>query len=315
MISLEKNNTINPNIEFLKPQLHKNIGIIPLKSEKTNIDILTLKKGLELDLVKVKECDDSEVNTLIVKNNAVTPLLLIDGEEVVGGDQNRIINTTILIDAKSEMKIPVSCSEKKRWAYKNEFKQSNYIANSRTRVAKEHASRGSDYFQDVVWSSIDCLETENSFQSPTAAMEESYENLKTDHNELIEEFDIADGQNGAIIIIDGEIKGFEIFLNSEIYKEFHEKILKSYIIDAEIKDNHFSVDIDVAKDMLEKVYDSPFTPKENTGLEKAYTFENNEGLGTLYTYKNKIIHWSYFKSDENKIIDEFNEIEIDEMIL
>ena len=91
--------------------------------------------------------------------------------------------------------------------------------------------------------------------------------------------------------------------------------MKSYIIDAEIKDNHFSVDIDVAKDMLEKVYDSPFTPKENTGLEKAYTFENNEGLGTLYTYKNKIIHWSYFKSDENKIIDEFNEIEIDEMIL
>lgn len=53
-----------------------------------------------MGLVEVKECETSTVNTLIVKNHEVTPLILIDGEEIVGGDQNRIVNSTILIEAK-----------------------------------------------------------------------------------------------------------------------------------------------------------------------------------------------------------------------
>ena len=302
MMTLGDNINLNPNIELLKPQVHKNIAVIPLKTEHPYIDILTLKKGLELGLVNVKECSHSQVNTVIVENNSVTPLILIDGDEIVGGDQNRIVNSTVLIDAKSEMNIPVSCSEKNRWAFKSEFKQSNYIANYKTRVAKEYASRTSNHFQDVIWSSIDELESENSFKSPTAAMEESYENLKVNHKKIISEFTIEDNQTGALIIINGEIKGFELFFNSEMYKEFHEKILKSYLIDAEIKEESFSINEDAAEDVIKKAYEASFTKKDSTGLEEGYTFENNDGLGTLYLYKNNIVHWSYFKKvEENEI--------------
>ena len=307
MITLGNDITINPNIELLSPQTHKNITVIPLKTERTYIDILTLKKGLELGLVKVSECPQSQVNTLVVTNASVTPLILIDGEEIVGGDQNRIVNSTVVIDARSKMKISVSCTEKNRWAYKSEFKQSDYMANHRTRVAKEYASRDSEHFQNVIWSSIDMLEHENSFSSPTAAMEESYENLKINHDKIIKEFDIVKDQNGIIVIIDGKIEGFELFLSSEIYKEFHEKILKSYLIDAEINENQYPVNIDAAQDALDKAYDSSFTEKETKGLEKAYTFENQDGLGTLYAYNDKIIHWSYFKKMEEIIKDEIIE--------
>ena len=70
MIILGNDINLNPNIEFLKPQNHKNITAIPLKTEKNYMDLLTLKKGFELGLVEVKECESSQVNTLIVKNNA-----------------------------------------------------------------------------------------------------------------------------------------------------------------------------------------------------------------------------------------------------
>ncbi len=307
MITIGNDIKINPQIELLKPQVNKNITIIPLKTERNYIDILTLKKGFELGLVEVKECDQSQVNTLIVKNKSITPLILIDGEEVVGGDQNRIVNSTILIDAKSEMKIPVSCTEKNRWGYKSEFKQSNYIANYRTRVAKECASRDSDHFQEVIWSSIDELEHKNSFSSATAAMEESYENLKITHEQIIEGFKIIEGQTGILIIIDGEIKGFEIFLNSEIYKEFHKKILKSYLIDAEFNENLFAIDIDAANYVINNACNSSFTKKEKQGLEDSYIFENHEGLGTIYLFKDNVIHWSYFKKIEESIDDEIIE--------
>lgn len=307
MITIGDDISLNPNIELLKPQTHENIKIIPIKTEKTYIDILTLKKGLELGLVEIKECENSQVNTLIVKNESVTPLILIDGEEVVGGDQNRIVNSTILIDAKSEMKIPVSCSEKNRWHYKNEFKQSNYIANYRTRLAKEHASRQSNHFQDIIWSSIDELESQTEFTSPTCAMEESYENQKFDLNEIIKKFQIIPGQTGVLIMIDGEIKGFEVFLNSEMYKEFHEKILKSYLIDNEVKNNAFTINIDSAWQVVDSAYNSSFEKIDAKGLENAYGFENNEGLGTLYLFKNTIIHWSYFKKENKNNNDEILE--------
>ena len=299
--------TIGTNIKLLEPQVHENLAIIPLKTEKTYIDILTLKKGLELGLAEVKECDTSQVNTLIVKNKAVTPLILIDGEEVVGGDQNRIVNATILIDAKSEMGIPVSCTEKGRWAYKSEFKQSDYIANYNTRRAKEYASRKSHSFQDVIWSSINDLEVENAFSSPTSAMEESYENLKINHKKIIKEFDIVPGQNGVLVIVDGEIKGFELFLNSEIYKEFHEKILKSYLIDSKIENKTFTINIDAVKAVINDALNTTFEKKQNHGVEQAFEFENDAGLGTLYTYQNQIIHLSYFKKLEDIVDDEINE--------
>ena len=298
---------LSKDIELLKPQVHENLAIIPLKTEKSYIDILTLKKGFELGLAEVKECDNSQVNTLIVKNNAVTPLILIDGEEVVGGDQNRIVNATILIGAKSEMGIPVSCTEKGRWAYKSEFKQSNYIANYNTRRAKEYASRKQHHYQDVIWSSINDLENENSFASPTSAMEESYENLKIDHNRIIKEFEIVPGQNGVLIIVDGEIKGFELFLNSEIYKEFHEKILKSYLIDSKIENKTFTINTDAAQAVINNALNSTFEKKKNNGVEEAFEFENDEGLGTLYTYKDQIIHLSYFKKLDDIIEDEIIE--------
>ena len=298
---------IENDIELLNPQVHENLAVIPLKTEKSYIDLLTLKKGLELGLVEVKECETSTVNTVIVKNNSVVPLILIDGEEIVGGDQNRLVNSTILVNAKSHMKIPVSCTEKGRWAYKSEFKQSKYIANYNTRRAKEYASRNSGSFQNVIWSSINSLEVENDFASPTCAMEESYEHLKIDHNKIIKEFHVEPGQNGVLIIVNGEIKGFELFLNPEIYKEFHEKILKSYLIDSKVENETFTINVDAAKGVIQNALNSSFEKRDNIGLEEAFEFENDDGLGTLYSYKDKIVHLSYFTKLKIKFEDEIND--------
>ena len=288
--------------ELLTPQVHENMAIIPIKTTPNyKLDMITLKKALELGLAEVKECEQSIVNTLIVKNNAVTPLILIDGEEVIGGDQNRLVNSTILVAPKSEMKIPVSCTERGRWAYKSEFKDSEYIANYETRRAKMSAIRLKKPVQNTVWSSIDCLEDVNEYKSPTSAMTESYDNLKIDHNNFIKAFTIENDQNGIVIILNGEIKGFELFLNSEIYKEFHEKILKSYLIDAKNENTTFSINIDEIKLVLDNAIASNFEKKESEGLEEAYEFENESGFGKLYSYSQEIIHWSYFKQIEDKI--------------
>ena len=46
------------------------------------------------------------------------PLLLLDGEELIGAKQDRILNTTVLVAAHTEVTIPVSCVEQGRCGYR-----------------------------------------------------------------------------------------------------------------------------------------------------------------------------------------------------
>ena len=307
---------INVDIELLTPQVHENMAIIPIKTAQNyKIDLLTLEKGIELSLVNVKECEHSQVNTLIVENKSVAPLILIDGEEVVGGDQNRIVSQTLIIAPQSSMKIPVNCSEQGRWAYKKEFIHSDYIADYNTRRSKEFARRQNRSVQHAVWSSIRDVEDEYSFASPTSALSESYDNLKKTHNDAVKSFEIAEGQNGVLVIVDGEVKGFEVFLNSDIYRQFHEKIIKSYLINSKDENSMFSVNVDEAKSVINSAIDSSFELKESIGLEESYEFENDNGLGVISIYEKEIIHWSYFKKSEDTLFDEMNEdIELESQI-
>ena len=288
--------------ELLGEQVHKNVAVIPIKTPISHkVDLLTLKKGFELGLVNVKECEQSTVNTIIVENKSVAPLLLVDGEEIVGGDQNRIMDATILIAPQSEMKVPVNCTEHGRWRYVSDFKQSQNIANYTTRLAKHHAYRIKGNVQKAVWDSIDDLEMSRSFSSPTQAMSESYENAKADLNEFLNAFEVVEGQTGVAVMIDGEVKGFELFLNSEIYREYHEKILKSYLINAEVNDNVFAIDRGVIKSIIENALNDEFEEAKNEGLESRFEIKSKDGVGSFYTYKDELIHLSYFAGNDEAL--------------
>lgn len=288
---------LNEQIELLDSQVNKNVAIIPIKTPiNYKFDILTLKKGFELGLAEVKECEHSTVNTLIVVNKSVTPLLLVDGEEIVGGDQNRIVSATVLIAPESEMKIPVNCTEQGRWRYEREFVHSDYMANSRTRFAKVHSRYDGVDRQSAVWESINELENSRGFHSATHAMSESYDHVKKELD--VSEFKIVAGQTGILVIVDGKIKGFEIFFNTQIYAEYHEKILKSYIIDADINDSVFAINTDEAKSYIANAINSEFKEIPKTGLETPYEFKNEDGIGTVYAYQDEIIHLSYFTNTE-----------------
>jgi hypothetical protein len=65
-------------------------------------------------------------------------VLILDGEELVGAKQNRIVNTTILVAAGAEIVIPVSCVEQGRWTYKSDaFSSKHRVMSPSIRKVKE----------------------------------------------------------------------------------------------------------------------------------------------------------------------------------
>ena len=65
------------------------------------------------------------------------PVLILDGEEIAGAKQNRVLNTTVLLKEESETIIPVSCTEQGRWHYTSDkFSDSGVVTAHKVRLYK-----------------------------------------------------------------------------------------------------------------------------------------------------------------------------------
>ena len=291
------------SFELLESQKYKNVEVIPIKSDSFGAkDFITLKKGYEMDLVEITELENSTVNTVLCKNDAVVPLLLIDSDEITGAMQNRIINDSLLVPAQSSLKIPVSCTEHGRWRFKGNsvkekrFAPSQYSANISTKRRKSKASFEERHYQGDVWDSIDRFESRADFRSSTSALHDSYENLKEKQDVYLNEFTLQKGQNGAIFIVNGELKGLELFYNPSIYKEYHEKLLRSYIIEAVVdKKNEDNIDRLELMRILENISRSESKSVKSIGLGDNLKFSNDFGSGSALVYEDELIHMTFYK--------------------
>ena len=113
--------------------------------------------------MEVVELDsDGSVPELKVVNKSSKMILILDGEELVGAKQNRIVNTTILIQRNTTIVIPVSCVEHGRWSYDSpRFHSQERMLSSNLRAMKteqvNYSVRASGEFranQGAIWDSI-----------------------------------------------------------------------------------------------------------------------------------------------------------------
>lgn len=106
---------IESSLQLGEPVEHRGIVIAPLFPRRTPVAAyVTLGDALPLGL-RIEEVSESgSVPELAVTNPTDANVLLYDGEELLGAKQNRILNVTVLVAAKSSVPIPVSCIEEGR---------------------------------------------------------------------------------------------------------------------------------------------------------------------------------------------------------
>ena len=104
-------------IQLGEPVEHRGIVIAPLFPRQTPVaEYATLEDALTLGLRIHEVSEAGVVPELAVTNPTDANVLLYDGEELLGAKQNRILNVTVLVAARSRTPIPVSCVEEGRWS-------------------------------------------------------------------------------------------------------------------------------------------------------------------------------------------------------
>ena len=96
---------------------HETLSVFPLLVEEPFAkDYLTLDEALAAGTGTITEVSESgSVPELLFRNTGHQAVFLLDGEELVGAKQNRVLNITILAPAHKDTVIPVSCVEAGRW--------------------------------------------------------------------------------------------------------------------------------------------------------------------------------------------------------
>jgi len=230
------------SVKLGAPQQFRNLTVFPLFAPKNGApDYVLLDEALARKLARVSEVSESgSVPELLFANDGGEKVLLVDGEELVGARQNRILNVTLLVGGKQKVVIPVSCVEQGRWAYKSR----HFASAGRTLFAKARAKKarqvnaslrasGSRYAnQAEIWSDITAKAECMSVDSGTEAMADLYESQDARIEDYVKAFAPRLRQRGAVFAINGRVTGAELFDSDATFRKFMAKLVRGYAMDA-----------------------------------------------------------------------------------
>jgi len=290
-------------------QIYRNIVVFPLLGPDAGpAPYLTLGEALSGHCLTVTEVSEGgSVPELKVISQSDRPILLLDGEELVGAKQNRVLNTTILLKERAETKIPVSCVEQGRWSYASaHFADSGAVMSRKSRASKvrsvsESLVAGAHYSSDQgeVWREIAALQNSAGVASPTHAMQDVFKARATEIETCTRVFTPTAGQSGLFVVIDGEVAGFDLIAHADAYAKLHPKLLKSYLIDALLEPKPSAVEVAkaaaAAQAFLHEARDSDEKVFESVGCGRDYRYQKTGVAGSALVHENRVVHMAFFR--------------------
>ena len=291
-------------VEIGQSTQFRNLTLFPLVRRSTPVpplDYLLLEDGIAQGKVRVTEVHaGGSVPELRLENNADLPVLLVDGEELVGAKQNRVLNLTILAPAKQVTVIPVSCVEAGRWGMSwADLKTADYLMYSLgrgerlaqvTESMRSNGTRKSD--QHAVWRNIAAKATRLKASSPTGAMSAIFESQASSLEEFTRAFTWREGQCGVAFAIGGGVLGLEIFDHAEVMRRFFQKLVRSYALDALDADPsaHDPASVEAAGALVTQIGAAQSFAEQAVGLGKDVRFNGPEICGASLWAQERYVH-------------------------
>ncbi len=293
-------------IHLAPAQSYLNLTLIPLlANEPTPQAYLTLDEALERRLVSITELTQSgSVPELRFDNLTDEQVLLLDGEELVGAKQNRVLNITILVGGFAKIVIPVSCVERGRWHHlSHEFRSARRHMFARARAAKmaqvsmslrSGGLRHSN--QSEVWADISAKAERMKAHSETEAMADIYDSERPRLEGFERAFQPLVNQVGAVFAINGQILGAELFDSDAAFKKLMGKLVGSYAMDAieESVGQPATVSPESLKTFLERIKDSSIESFPAIGNGQDLRLSGRGISGGALVADGRVVHLSAF---------------------
>ena len=250
--------------------------------------------------VSVQEVTEGgSVPELLVENSGPTRILFLEGEELRGAKQNRVLNTSILVASHTRTRVPVSCVEQGRWRY-----TSKHFASSKTRSPhslhyalkasvtqslKQSGGHRSD--QGAVWQEVEKTQTSFGFSSPTSAMSDTYDRLADRMTEFREALHYPEGAVGLAIAVGPKVACVDLFDKAATCQKAWERLLSGSILDAlEGKAPEGAAAMDAAEAIVAELRTAKWSPAPAVGEGAEFRTEFQGGIGSALLLDGTVVH-------------------------
>ena len=291
--------------KVLSPIRHGNLTVFPVAAAASHNTqaFLTLDEGLRSGEVIVTEAgnvqplmrrrttpinhDRAQVNQLVLVNNSKRPLILLAGEIVTGGKQDRVIGKDRLVPAESDpIDLGVFCVEPGRWVATSAKFGSLGTAMAQPAV---RARAMADKDQAKVWSEVRNAQAGAASRVPAPAASEiarttSYagvmqneevkqqvdsiaEPIQRNYQSLIQQLRERNAV-GVVVAVNGEIIWADIFASTALLEKYWPKLVRSYAAEAFVvtKAKGRETDVKSAQEFLDSMEGRRETVESEPGL-------------------------------------------------
>jgi hypothetical protein len=293
-------------INFDDPSIsYKNLRLYPIRA-KDNLNnqqkdygkFVSLQEALKTEKVEISEKsivgqNSDEVNKLYVENTSSDTVVLLAGEIVKGGKQDRTLaNDVVLAPGKGKVDLEVFCVEHGRWDEKDQNRVVNKPMEEKkfkqtTAIVKPSVRKNAsvDKEQTKVWQKVDEANTKANNQTTTSAYTAFDENMdyQKQEKEYLAFFKAKMPNDeriiGVVAVSGNRVIGCDIFATRQLFTDAWSKLLPSYINEA-INDG---AQVNIAPSDVKKYTDQLLTSEQK---QEAYLEKN----GKLFKHNNRIMH-------------------------
>jgi hypothetical protein len=276
-----------PQVQVGDPLRHEGLTVFPLFAPAgATPDYLLSDEALAAGAVTVAEVNEAgSVPHLVVDNQAEVLVLFLEGEELRGARQNRVLNTSVLVPAKAKLTIPVSCVEQGRWRYFSRYfgssghhgspKLRHVLKRSVTRSAQEGRGHRSD--QGGVWQEVGRQMKALGAASPTAAMADTYQQYELRLDEFQQRLKYVEGASGLAVAVGGRVVSVDLFDRPATCRKVWDRLLTGVVMDAlEADSGAEQPGVDRVHEVLGHLHAAPWRQTDPVGAGEEYRTDTGD---------------------------------------
>jgi len=295
------------------PDVSGPVAVYPVFGAAPSLDYITLGRAIDTGFTVKELPGGASVRDLVVSNRTGKAVLLFEGEEVLGAQQNRTFDTSILVAAGSEMKVPVSCVEAGRWdggRGSEQFTRAEQMAypelrKEKARQAARSRSTGGEARADqgAVWNEVSERSMALGVDSPTGSIHDVYESRRDTLRQMTGAIPVHDGQIGAVLQIGDRIRGLDLVSRPDAYADLHEALVQGYCLDglapagrgqaAEPSDR-------AVTEFVAQVAGTRILERDGIGLGRDFRFESPALVGSGLVSGQELIQLSAFDNRDRE---------------
>ncbi len=226
-----------------EPIAHENLTLVPVYPAKSvelpKEDFLTFAEASDKGVIKVTELNgntsDARVQAVHVTSNADKPILLLAGEVILGGKQDRIISTSTIVEpGTKKLEVAVFCVEQGRWDGRQaQFRASKKVAHQKLRKAAIFEES-----QQKVWDEV----SEQNEKSKVAPSTGTYratldqagvaKKVAAMKKSVLPKLSADKKAIGIVAAVDGEIRSLDAFANPKLFAQMRDQLVESHVLAA-----------------------------------------------------------------------------------